>query len=116
VFLSAVDRKSAGQFEFRGKVLLPVTQGSVLVLGRDVEVYGFGGVSQSGTSVRITELIWGGAHYGLSGEMSTMNGRAAGTGGAVEFDAGHVLELWLASASVYERAPNDSGQPRQEGK
>jgi hypothetical protein len=113
ISLTTVDRKSAGEFEFRGKVLLPVTQGSVVVLGRDTEVFGSAKVSQSGTTLRITELIWGGAHFALSGRSSSMNVQTSGTGGAVVFDAGRVLELWLASTSVYQRASGDSGHPKQ---
>jgi hypothetical protein len=60
--------------------------------------YGSGAVSLGQTSLLIREFVIRGARY-------TLSNAGGGTGKTVQFDAGQVLELFLASASIYERAP-----------
>jgi hypothetical protein len=44
-----------------------------------------------------------GARYELKNETDVMNAEAAGTGGAVEFSAGHVFEMFMSSQAVYAK-------------
>jgi hypothetical protein len=55
------------------------------------------------TSLQIGELVVGRAHYTLRNTTGTVNTRAPGTGSAVEFDLGKVLEMRLASSSIHEK-------------
>jgi hypothetical protein len=99
--LNSVSRQAGGSFTFRGSLLLPVA--NVILLDQGTLVYGSGAVSQGQTSLLIREFVMRGARYTLSNVGSSAGG---GTGKTVQFDAGQVLELFLASASIYEQAHN----------
>jgi hypothetical protein len=99
--------------EFRGAVLLPVTQSGAVLLGRNVEVSGTMTVRNGKRSVQILEFLSTGAHYRLRGANGEANLRLLGAGDAVEFDAGRVLETWMASVSTYEKVPGGSSPPEK---
>ena len=105
IFLKSLDKRSDTTFDFRGVVLLPVTQKGKVVLDRETEVNGVGSVSQGKTSVRIQQFGSHGAHYRLTAASSGGPDRGSGAGGSLQFDAGQVLEMWVPSASTYERVP-----------
>jgi hypothetical protein len=102
ILLKSTNQRANGGFEFRGVVLLPVTHGGAVVLDRETEVFGFGAVNQGRTSIRIMEFVWRGARYRLR-EAGGVAAKDLGAGPAVEFNAGQVLETWLATVSTYER-------------
>jgi hypothetical protein len=102
ILLKSTNQRANGGFEFRGVVLLPVTRGGAVVLDRETEVYGFGTVNQGRTSIRIVEFVWRGARYRLR-EAAGTAAKDLGAGPAVEFNAGQVLETWLATVSTYEK-------------
>jgi hypothetical protein len=90
-------------------VLLPVTQSGAVLIGRNTEVSGIMTAKNGKRSVQILEFLSTGAHYRLRSASGEANLRLLGAGEALEFDAGRVLETWMASASMYEKLP---GEPR----
>jgi hypothetical protein len=86
-------------------VLLPVTQGASVLLDRETRVVGTGTVNQGRTTIRIAEFEWHGTRYRLRTGAVAASASGSGTGRAVEFNAGQVLETFLASASIYEKLP-----------
>jgi hypothetical protein len=111
--LKSINRTTDGDFQFQGNVLLPVTQAGLVLLDRDTELHGLGKVNRERTSLRITELVSRGASYRLKGEGGAMDTRGPGAGGALRFNSGHVFELWLGSASTYEKISGESGAPKR---
>lgn len=111
--LKSINPTADGDFRFQGSVLLPVTQAGLVLLDRDTELYGLGRVDRDRTSLRITELVSRGASYILKGEGGAMAAQSPGAGGALKFDSGHVYELWLGSASTYEKIAGESGQAKR---
>jgi hypothetical protein len=101
ITVKSVTSGVSGDFEFWGTVLLPVEHANSVLLERDTEVYGVGNKRNSRTSLRLIELIIRGKRYGLKAQTNAMNADAPGSGGAVEFSAGHVFEMWMASRAVY---------------
>jgi len=112
ILLKSTSPQTNGDFRFRGMVLLPVTQAGAVLLDRETEVVGIGKVSQGRTTIRIVEFVWQGARYKLRGAAGAMNTPGPGAGPAVEFNAGQVLETWLAAVSTYERVPGDGVRPQ----
>jgi hypothetical protein len=111
ILLKSTNPQNNGGFEFRGVVLLPVTHDGGVVLDQQAEVFGIGRVDQGRTSVRIMEFVWRGARYRLRGP-SGATAKESGAGPVVEFNAGQVLETWLASVSTYEKVPGDAARPQ----
>jgi len=99
--LSSVNRHPDGSFTFRGSLLQSVTYAGKVPLDQNVMVVGSGSKSNGRISVVVTELIAQGASYKLRGGTRADIGQP-GTGRAVEFDAGDVLEMWIAAPSLYE--------------
>jgi hypothetical protein len=111
--LKSINRTADGDFQFQGNLLLPVTQAGLVLLDRDTELHGLGRVNRERTSLRITELVSRGASYILKGEGGAMDTQSPGAGGALKFDSGHVYEMWIGSASTYEKIAGESGQPKR---
>ena len=111
ISLKSVQPLTDGVSDFRGVVLLPVTQSGATLLGRNTEVSGTMTVSNGKRSVQIREFLSAGAHYRLRSAGGEANLRLLGAGEVVEFDAGKVLEAWMASASTYEKLPAESRPP-----
>jgi hypothetical protein len=63
-------------------------------------------------SVQILEFVSAGTHYGLRSASGNANLRVLGAGEAVQFDAGRVLETWMASVSTYEKRYAESRPPQ----
>ena len=109
IALKSIHPRADGVSEFRGLVLLPVTQSGATLLGRNTEVSGTMTVRNGKRAVQILEFLSAGAHYRLRGASGEANLRLLGAGEVVQFDAGRVLETWMASLSTYERL---GGEPR----
>jgi hypothetical protein len=68
-------------------------------------------MSQGQTSLGVTEFVVQGARYTLKVGNGAMKAQTPGAGGAVQFDRSQVLEMWPASPSIYEKAPETAPQP-----
>jgi hypothetical protein len=111
ISLKSVQTLADGVSEFRGVVLLPVTQSGAVLLGRNAEVAGAMTVKNGKRSVQIREFLSAGAHYRLRNSGGEANLRLLGAGEVVEIDAGKVLETWMATESTYEKLPAESRPP-----
>ncbi len=111
ITLKFVRQRADGVSEFQGVVLLPVTQSGAVLLGRNTEVSGTMTVRNGKRSVQILEFLSPGAHYKLRSASGEADLRLLGAGAVVEFDAGRVLETWMASVSTHEKLPADSRPP-----
>jgi hypothetical protein len=109
ISLKSVRQRPDGVSEFNGVVLLPVTQSGAVVFARNTEVSGTTMVRNGKRSVQILEFLSAGARYRLRSPSGEANLRLLGAGEVVEFDAGRVLETWMAAASTYEKV---AGEPR----
>lgn len=109
ITLQSVSPTTDGVSEFRGLVLLPVTQDGATLIGRNAEVSGTMTVTNNKRSVQILEFRLAGAPYKLRGASGEANLRLLGAGEVVRFDAGRVLETWLSVVSTYEK---QSGEPK----
>ena len=112
ILLKSTSPQTNGDFRFRGIVLLPVTQAGAVLLDRETEVVGVGKVSQGRTTIRIVEFAWQGARYKLRGAAGAVTATGPGAGPTVEFNAGQVLETWLAAVSTYERVSGETAPPQ----
>ena len=107
ITLQSVRQRADGVSEFRGILLLPVVQSGTTLLDRSNPISGTVSVAAGKTTVQITEFVSNGARYlpsTAAGEANTL----PGTGPAVKFDAGKVLETWIVSASVFSKQPEDA--------
>jgi len=107
--MKSIDRRSNGRFAFRGTLFQRTALAGGVALEPGAEITGSGTVSRGKTSLLVTELIHQRARYTLKSETGGTIARSAGSGGAVSFDAGRVLEMWLASDSTYENTANAIG-------
>lgn len=103
ITLRSVEPRPDGVSAFRGLVLLPVAQSGATVVSRNAEVSGTMTTKNGKRSVQILEFLFAGAHYKVRGADGEANLRLLGAGEVVEFDAGRVLETWMASATTYEK-------------
>jgi len=103
ITLKSIQPRTDGVSEFRGLVLLPVTQSGTTLLGRNAEVSGTMTVRNGKRSVQILEFRSAGAQYRLRGASGEANLRLLGAGEVVQFDAGRVLETWMSAVSTYEK-------------
>jgi hypothetical protein len=92
-----------GDFEFRGTLLLPVEHSGTVLLERNTGIHGIGKRNNGRVSLRVVDLTIRGARYELKNETDAMNAEVSGTGGAVEFSAGHVFEMFMSSQVVYAK-------------
>ena len=111
ITLKSIHPRADGVSEFRGLVLLPVTQSGATLLGRNTEISGTVTVSNGKRSVQIREFLSAGARYRLRGASGQANLRLLGAGEVVQFDAGRVLETWMSVVSTYEKQPGESKTP-----
>ena len=113
IALRSIRTQADGVSEFRGVLLLPVTQSGATLLGRNTEVSGTVTARDGKRSVQILEFLSAGAHYRLRGASGEANLRLLGAGEVVQFDAGRVLETWMAAVSTYDKL---GGEPRAPSK
>ena len=111
ITLKSIHPRADGVSEFRGLVLLPVTQSGATLLGRNTEVSGTMTVNNGKRSVQIREFLSAGTRYRLRGASGEANLRLLGAGEVVQFDAGRVLETWMSVVSTYEKQSVESKPP-----
>jgi hypothetical protein len=107
ISLKSVRQRADGGSDFSGTVLLPVMQSGAALLAQNTQISGILSVKQDKTKVQIMEFASNGAHYRLKGTGGDAN-TGSGTGTAVKFDAGKVLETWMVSASTFGKLPEES--------
>jgi hypothetical protein len=100
--VSRISRKPDGNFTFGGTLLQPALAGHV-ELDQSTELAGYGIVNNGRVTVRVTGFTFREANYTLQG--TSRSNRQPGTGPAVEITPGKLLEVWFASASVYQKTP-----------
>ena len=108
--LDSFSFQADGRVMFYGSLLLPLDSTGSSALDHGTEVSGFVTSAQGQSSVLLSEIVIRGTHYKLKSQAGAGNARTAGSGGAVQFDSGKVLEMWVSSDSTYERSPADSMQ------
>lgn len=113
IALKSIHPRADGVSEFRGVVLLPVTQAGAVLLGRNAEVSGTIALRKGKKSVQLMGFLWSGTHYRLRSANGEASLRLLGAGEAVEFDAGRVLETWMASESTYEKLSGEGPTPEK---
>ena len=102
--VTSINRQPDGSFTFRGTLLQPVALPYAKQLDQGTELAGSGTVNNGHVTVLVKEFIVGETNYALQDSASGSN-RPPGTGLAVELDPGKLLEVWIASSSVYRKAP-----------
>ena len=105
IHVTAISRKPDGSFMFRGTLLQPVDLANANRLNQGTELSGSGTVNNGHVTVLVKDFTVGGASYALLQNDAGRSNKRPGTGLAVELDPGKLLEVWLASSSVYRKAP-----------
>jgi len=100
--VNSMTRQPHGSFSFRGTLLQPITLAGPVSLDQSTELVGSGTVNGGQVTVSVTGFTVRGENYGLRQAASGVI-RKPGSGPAVELNPGKVLEMWLVSASVYEK-------------
>lgn len=105
IHVTAISRKPDGSFNFRGTLLQPVSLANSNQLDQGTELAGSGTVNNGHITVFVERFTVGGANYALLQNDPSGSGKRSGTGLAVELDPDKLLEVWLASSSVYRKTP-----------
>jgi hypothetical protein len=100
--VNSITRQPDGSFSFRGTLLQPITLAGPVSLDQSTELVGSGTVNGGHVTVSVTGFTVRGENYGLRQAASGVI-RKPGSGPGVELNLGKVLEMWLVSASVYEK-------------
>ena len=99
--VNSIRRQPDGSFSFRGTLLQPIVLADSVSLDQSTELVGWGTVNGGHVVVSVTEFTVRGENYGLRSAGSA--NKKPGSGPAVELNPGKLLEMWFASASVYEK-------------
>jgi hypothetical protein len=103
--VTSINRKPDESFMFRGTLLQPVTLANANQLDQGTEVSGSGTVNNGHVTVLLTGFTVGGTNYALRHDDASGSNKRPGAGLAVELTPGKLLEVWLASSSVYRKTP-----------
>jgi len=103
--VTSIDRKPDESFTFRGILLQPVELANRNQLDQGTEVSGSGTVNNGHVIVLLTGFTVGGTNYALRQDDASGSNKRPGAGLAVELTPGKLLEVWLASSSVYRKTP-----------
>jgi hypothetical protein len=99
----SISRQPDGSFNFGGTLLEPVSQAG-LHLDKDTVLSGSGNVKGNDVTVLIRSFLIRGVSYSLPGTIETLSPQTPGAGKALQFDDGQIIEMWVSSATVYEKA------------
>jgi len=99
--VNSIRRQPDGSFGFRGTLLQPIILADSVSLDQGTELVGWGTVNGGHVIASVTEFTVRGENYGLRSAGSA--NQKPGSGPAVELNPGKLLEMWFASASVYEK-------------
>ncbi len=100
-----------GTLTFDGSLFEPITQNGVVELAQGTGVRGYERQNQNSTSLVITVVEREGARYTLKGATDNKGTLGRGGGKALQFDSGRIVEMFIESATVYERTTNSVTQP-----
>lgn len=100
--VNSISRQPNGNFDFRGTLLHPISFANSVSLDQSTELVGSGTIDGGHVAVSVTEFNVRGENYGL--KLADRTNRKSGSGPAVELNLGKILEMWFASASLYEKA------------
>ena len=109
VRISSLVRKPDGTLRFQGTLFEPVTQNGLVALTKGTGVSGYEKQSQGSTLLVITDLSLSGKRYTLTGSADEGH-LSRGGGKALQFNAGQLMEMFVESAAIYEKAPETTGQ------
>jgi hypothetical protein len=101
--VTSINRKPDESFTFHGSLLQPVELANRNQLDQGTEVSGSGTVNNGHVTVLLTGFTIGGTNYALRENDTNGSNKRPGAGLAVELTPGKLLEVWLASSSVYRR-------------
>jgi hypothetical protein len=101
--IASINRKPDESFTFHGILLQPVELANRNQLDQGTEVSGSGTVINGHVTVVLTGFIVGGTNYALRQDDASGSNKRPGAGLAVELTPGKLLEVWLASSSVYRK-------------
>ena len=101
----SINRKPDESFIFHGILLQPVELANRNQLDQGTGVSGSGTVNNGHVIVLLTGFAVGGTNYTLREDDATGSNKRPGAGLAVELTRDKLLEVWLASSSVYRKAP-----------
>jgi hypothetical protein len=101
ILVNSMTRQPDGSFSFRGTLLQPITLAGPVSLDQSTELVGSGTVN-GGHVASVAGFTVRGENYGLRQAASGVI-RKPGSGPVVELSLGKVLEMWLVSASVYDK-------------
>jgi hypothetical protein len=107
IHVVSISRQPDGGFTFRGTLLQPVALAGAAPLDQGTELAGSGTANGGHVTVLVTGFTVRGENYGLQPAASGANKRP-GSGPAIETDPGKVIEMWFASASVYDKTTSES--------
>jgi hypothetical protein len=99
--VNSIRRQPDGSFSFRGTLLQPIILADSVSLDQSTDLVGRGTVNGGHVIVSVTEFTVRGENYGLRSAGSA--NKKPGSGPAVELNPGKLLEMWFASASVYDK-------------
>ncbi len=111
IILQSTTSQNDGRMQFAGRLLLPLALADAVVLQKDTPVAGFAATSASETSVQITEFVHNGIRYKLGKQSSAGLQQATGTGKALQFESGKVVEMWMEESSTYDAAGSAGTRP-----
>jgi hypothetical protein len=103
--VTSIDRKPDESFTFHGTLLQPVRLANANELNQGTEVSGSGTVNNGHVIVLLTGFTVAGTTYALRQDDAGGSNKRPGAGLAVELTPGKLLEVWLASSSVYRKTP-----------
>jgi hypothetical protein len=93
-----------GNFTFEGSLFRRVAQAGSTPLEQGTQLTGSGTIRNSKITVLVSRFVIQGVPYVLQGARGLSKQKTPGTGAAVEFDNGQVIEMWFSSLSVYGKA------------
>jgi hypothetical protein len=108
----SISRQPDGSFTFRGSLLEPVSHAGGVLLDQGAELTGSGSIKEGKVTVFIQRFLIRGVPYSLQRASATLSEQMPGAGKALEFNKGQYLEMWLSSATVYEKVAA-AGSPDQ---
>jgi hypothetical protein len=112
--VSAINHQADGSFTFHGSLLQPA-EASVDALKKGTEVAGSGSSKDGKVALQVSGFSIQGVPYTLPAmTAAAADASSPGSGKALQFNKGQVLEMWISAASTYERAAAGSSiEPRQ---
>ena len=110
----SISRQPDGSFTFRGSLFEPVSLAGGVLLDQGAELTGSGRTKEGKVTVFVQRFLIRGVPYSLQRASATLSEQMPGAGKALEFKDGQFLEMWLSSATVYEKvaAAGSLDQPK----